>query len=256
MSTAAAYGSWRSPITATAIAAGEVPLSQPSIVDGDTYWLEGKPLEGGRIVLVHVSAGGSRQELTPAPYNIRTRVHEYGGGAYAIHASSVYFSNFKDQRLYRQDAGEAPRPITHEPAIPSGERYADACVTHDGHLLMCVREIHASESPDATNELAVLPTDGSAEAQTIASGHDFYSSPRISPDGRQLAWLTWDHPRMPWDGSELWVADLAADGSLSNEHRVAGGAEESIFQPEWSPAGELHRQSAMGFRHGDVRVSG
>ncbi len=181
MSTAAAYGSWRSPITATAIAAGEVPLSQPSIVDGDTYWLEGKPLEGGRIVLVHMSADGSRQELTPAPYNVRTRVHEYGGGAYAIHGSSVYFSNFKDQRLYQQDAGEAPRPITHEPAIPSGERYADACVTHDGRLLMCVREIHASESPDATNELAVLPTDGSAEARTVASGHDFYSSPRISP---------------------------------------------------------------------------
>src|SRR5207244_4033369 len=119
-------------------------------------------------------------------------------------------------------------------------RYADAQRTADGRTLICVRERHGSEGPDATNELVVLPADGSGEARVVASGHDFYSSPRISPDGRQLAWLVWDHPRMPWDGSELWVGDLAADASISNALRVAGNEHESIFQPEWSPTGELH----------------
>jgi dipeptidyl aminopeptidase/acylaminoacyl peptidase len=152
----------------------------------------------------------------------------------------VFFSNFADQRLYRQDAGQEPRPITPEPTIPSGVRYADARLTADGRMLICVRERHESEGPDATNELVAMPADGSKEARIIASGHDFYSSPRISPDGRRLAWLVWDHPRMPWDGSEVWVGDLAADGSISNARKIAGGPEESIFQPEWSPTGELH----------------
>ncbi|MBV9580701.1 MAG: S9 family peptidase, partial [Chloroflexi bacterium] len=181
-----------------------------------------------------------RQELTPAPYYVRTRVHEYGGGAYLVAGRNpaVFFSNFADQRLYRQDPGHAPRPLTPEPTVPSGVRYADAQLTPDERWLICVRERHtAAEGAEAVNELAVLSADGSGdeEGRVIASGHDFYSSPRISPDGRRLAWLSWDHPRMPWDGTELWVADLAADGSVSNTQRLAGGAEESIFQPEWSP---------------------
>src|SRR5919202_579760 len=240
MSEAAPYGSWRSPITASLIAAGEVPLAAPDIVAGDVYWLEGKPLEGGRVVLVKHAAAGTRQELTPKPCYVRTRVHEYGGGAYVVHDSTGFFSNFGDQRLYRQDAGQDPRPITPEPHIPAGLRYADACLARDGRLVLCVRERHETEGTEATNELVALPSDGSGEARVIASGHDFFSSPRISPDGRQLAWLTWDHPRMPWDGSELWLADLAGDGSVSNERCIAGGPEESIFQPEWSPAGELY----------------
>ena len=240
MPEAAPYGSWRSPITAALIAAGEVPLSVPAIVDGDIYWLEAKPVEGGRVVLVKLDADGTRRELTPRPFYVRTRAHEYGGGAYAVHDSTVFFSNFSDQRLYRQDAAGEPRPITPEPKVPAGLRYADACLTADGRLLTCVRERHETDGPEATNELVVMPADGSAEPRVIAAGHDFYSSPRISPHGRQLAWLTWDHPRMPWDGSQLWVANLAADGSLSAERSVAGGPEESIFQPEWSPSGELH----------------
>lgn len=240
MPEAAPYGSWRSPITAALIAAGEVSLSAPDVVDGDAYWLEGKPLEGGRVVLVKLAADKARQELTPRPYYVRTRAHEYGGGAYAVHGSTVFFSNFADQRLYRQDPGEEPRPITPEPRVAAGQRYADACVTADGRRLICVRERHEAEGPEAINELVVMPTDGSAEPRVIAVGHDFYSSPRISPDGRRLAWLTWDHPRMPWDGTELWTADLADDASLSNEACVAGGPQESVFQPEWSPAGELH----------------
>ncbi|HEX8967258.1 MAG TPA: S9 family peptidase, partial [Chloroflexota bacterium] len=204
MATAAAYGSWRSPITAAAIAAGEVSLSSPDIANDDVYWLEGKPLEGGRIVVVRVGRNGSRQELTPAPFNVRTRVHEYGGGSYLIHHSSVFFSNFADQRLYRLDAGQAPRAITPVPAFPAGLRYADACVSDARGLLICVRERHETDGREATNELVAVAADGSGQARIIASGHDFYSSPRLSPDGRYLAWLSWDHPRMPWDGTELW----------------------------------------------------
>jgi dipeptidyl aminopeptidase/acylaminoacyl peptidase len=240
MPEAARYGSWRSPITASLIAAGEVPLSAPDIVAGDVYWLEGKPLEGGRVVMVRRAADGTRDELTPKAYYVRTRVHEYGGGAHLIVGSTLFFSNFADQRLYRQDAGQEPRPITPEPRIAAGLRYADARPTADGRLLICVRERHQAEGAEPINELVALSADGSREARIIASGHDFYATPRISPDGRQLAWLTWDHPRMPWDGTELWLADLAPDGSVSNERRIAGGPEESIFQPEWSPAGELH----------------
>src|SRR5579872_7353222 len=233
MPQAAPYGSWRSPITAAAIASREVGVGSPDIVGGDVYWLEAKPLEGGRVVVVRISAADAqREELTPAPYYVRTRVHEYGGGAYVVHGSTIFFSNFGDQRLYRQDPGGAPRPITPEPEVPSGERYADAVVTGDGHWLICVRERHVeAERTEAVNELVVLPTDGSADARVIASGHDFYSSPRIAPGGRQLAWLSWDHPCMPWHGSTLTVADMMADGGLSNERCVAGGTSESIFQP-------------------------
>jgi dipeptidyl aminopeptidase/acylaminoacyl peptidase len=238
---AAPFGSWRSPITAAAIASHAVPLSMPEILDGDVYWLEGKPLEGGRVTVVRYGGDGSRQELTPAPFYVRTRVHEYGGGAYVVHGSTIYFSNFADQRLYRQRIGGTPEPITPQPEIASGVRYADFTSTADGRLLIGVRERHSSaEGPEAINELVAMPSDGSADAQVIAEGHDFYSSPRISRDGRRLAWLNWDHPRMPWDGSELWVADLASDGTLSSHRQVAGGPEESIFQPEWSPDGVLH----------------
>ena len=242
MAEAAPFGSWRSPISAASIAAGKVPLSAPDIVGDDVYWLEGKPLEGGRVVVVRQAADGSRQELTPSPFSARTRVHEYGGGAYVVHGSTVFFTHFGDQRLYRQDVHSAapPRPITPEAEVSSGLRYADMQVTADGQHIVCVRERHASDGREATNELVVLPTDGSAEPRTISTGHDFFASPRLSPEGRQLAWLVWDHPRMPWDGSELYLADLQSDGSLANERIVGGGPTESIFQPEWSPTGELH----------------
>src|SRR5919199_6371254 len=236
----APFGAWRSPVSASTVAAGEVPVGAADIVGADVYWTEGKPLEGGRTTLVHLAPDGTRTERVPAPLYVRTRVHEYGGGAYVVHGSSIFFSNFADQRLYRLDARAEPRPISPEPSVPAGERFADAQVTADGRLLVCVREIHPTDGREALNELAVLPTDGSAPPRTIVSGHDFYSSPRISPDGTRLAWLSWDHPRMPWDGTELWIGDFAADGRVTSERKVAGGEEESIFQPEWSPSGDLH----------------
>src|SRR5579859_8205625 len=157
MPEAAPYGSWRSPISAAAIAAGEVSLGSPDVVGSDVYWLEGKPLEGGRVVVVHAGADGTREELTPPPFYVRTRAHEYGGGAYLVSGSTIFFSNFADQRLYRQDAGGPPRAITAEPSVPSGDRFADAQATRDRAALVCVRERHTSpETPDAVNELVML----------------------------------------------------------------------------------------------------
>lgn len=240
MSRVAQFGSWHSPISAARVAADAVPIAQPSCIDDDVYWLEGRPDEGGRYVLIRMSGNGRRTELTPKQFDVRTRVHEFGGGAYLVTTSSVFFSNFADQRLYRQDRGSQPVPITAEPLTPSADRFADARVTADEQLLVCVRERHPSDGGEAINELVVVPTDGTAAPRIIVAGHDFFSTPRISPDGQCLAWLTWDHPRMPWDGTELWVGDFHADGSVTGARLVAGGPSESIFQPEWSPTGVLH----------------
>src|SRR5262249_44480315 len=187
---------------------------------------------------VRCSPGGSPIDLIPRTFNARSRVHEYGGGAYSIHNGSLFFSNFKDQRLYRMDS-ERPVPITPEPASPSALRYADGRVTPDGRIIISVRERH-SEGHEPINEIVTIPTDGSAPPSVILGGYDFYSFPRVSADGKKLAWTCWSHPRMPWDGTELWVGDLRSDGSLVNSRLVAGSSSESIFQPEWSPDGSLY----------------
>ena len=177
--------------------------------------------------------------MTGEGVNARTRVHEYGGGSYALGGDALFFSDFADQRLYRQDPGPAtPRPITPEPPAPAAHRYADACPTPDGRLLVCVRERH--HDGEVVNELVAVPTDGGGEPVVLAAGRDFYASPRVSPDGRRLAWLEWDHPNMPWDGTELRLAELAGDALAGDPVTVAGGPEESVVQPEWSPDGVLH----------------
>jgi dipeptidyl aminopeptidase/acylaminoacyl peptidase len=150
----------------------------------------------------------------------------------------VFFTQFEDQRLYRQDPGAAPIPIG--PDVGGALlRYADMTVDQARDRLIYVQEDHLASDREAVNTLAAIGTRG-GPVMTLARGHDFYSSPRLSPDGARLAWLSWDHPNLPWDGTELWVAEMAADGSLSRPQLVAGGPEESIFQPEWSPAGVLH----------------
>jgi dipeptidyl aminopeptidase/acylaminoacyl peptidase len=262
--TVAPYGSWRSPITAKLIAEGGVGIMWPQSVGRSLFWVELRPLEDGRYVVVRRAPDGKVADVTPAGVSARTLVHEYGGGMYVAFrvegGESVIFSDQSDQRLYRQDlrpapghapaagggpAGEAgpavwspPRPITPEPPAARAHRYADGRVTPDGRLLVSVRERHEAGG-EVINELVSLPTDGSAAPRVVASGHDFYAAPRLSPDGRRLAWLTWDHPRMPWDGTELWTAALAGDGSVTGERLVAGGTDESILQPLWSPSGEL-----------------
>ncbi|MBV9356097.1 MAG: S9 family peptidase [Chloroflexi bacterium] len=235
----ASYGSWRSPISAALVAGGDVPLGGVSLFEGGACWLEGRPLEGGRYVVVRRQLDGTTRDLTPPGFNVRTRVHEYGGGAWLVDGSTLVFSNFADQRLYRQDGDESPRPITPEPAVPAGDRFAEARLTPDGQWLICVRERHTDTGSEAKNELAILPADGSQPPRTLVDGHDFFSSIAISPDGRRLAWLAWDHPRMPWDGSDLWVGQLTPDG-VTDARRVAGSPEESIYQPGWDREGRLH----------------
>ena len=241
MTVAAPFGTWRSPISAEMVSAGAVSLMQPHLHEGVAYWLEGRPAEGGRSVLVRADAFSEPTDGTPPGFNVRTTVHEYGGGAYLLHDGAVYFSNFADQRLYRQDAGGDPVPIT--PDTGGRDRYADGRITPDGRSLVCVRERHPEpdDPSGVVNELVMIPPDGSSEPRTIPSGRDFYSTPRIVPDGSRLSWLEWNLPWMPWDGCELVVGELAGDGSLSGARRVAGlMGEESIFQPTWSPDGDLH----------------
>jgi dipeptidyl aminopeptidase/acylaminoacyl peptidase len=240
--TEAPYGTWRSPIDGDAVARDSGwTYSMPTVSGGDVYWSESRPLEGGRDAIVVRRSGAAPADAIPADCSARTRVHEYGGGEFTVHDGTVFFCHDADQRIHRVDGDKAPRPITPEPATPFGLRYADLRVTPDGRWIVGVRE--RDGDPEHINELVALAADGSGEPHVIASGHDFYSSPRVSPDGTQLAWLTWDHPRMPWEGSELWVAELAPDATLSGERLVAGGPAEAIVQPQWSPDGVLHFSS-------------
>ncbi|MCX8103153.1 MAG: prolyl oligopeptidase family serine peptidase [Candidatus Bipolaricaulota bacterium] len=237
MPTIASYGSWKSPITADLIARGAVRLMQVVLDGEDIYWLESRPAEGGRYVIVKRSPDGTVSDVTPAPFYARTTVHEYGGGDFCVHNGTVYFSNFKDQRLYVQKPSAAPQPITPEKAF----RYADAVMDTHRNRLVCVREDHTIVGREAVNTIVSVNLDGDPEGgRVLVSGNDFYASPRISPDGTKLAWLTWNHPNMPWDGTELWVAEIAPDGSLRNFQKIAGGPTESIFQPEWAPHGTLY----------------
>ena len=233
----APYGSWKSPITADLIVSGTVGLDAITL-DGDAvYWIEARPEEAGRNVIVRRGADGSVSDLTPRNMNARTRVHEYGGAAYSVVDGRVFFSNFSDQRLYRQDPGATPRPLT--PAADM--RYADSVPDPPRARLVCVREDHTTGAAEAVNAIVGVRWDGDdAGGRVLAGGNDFYSSPRLSPDGARLAYLTWNHPNMPWDGTELWVADLGADGSVARAARVAGGRRESIFQPEWARDGALY----------------
>ncbi|MBN1979064.1 MAG: S9 family peptidase [Anaerolineae bacterium] len=229
----APYGSWKSPITTDLIVSKTIGLGQIALDGQDVYWSEGRPSEGGRNVIVRRTPDGRTTDVTPPPFNARTRVHEYGGGAFFVFDGTVYFSNFADQRLYRQDAGNEPQPVTPEIAL----RYADG--VFDRQRAICVREDHTEPGREAVNAIASIDLE-SGDSQVLASGHDFYASPRLSPDGAQLAWLAWNHPNMPWDGTELWIGELQPDGSLGHARCVAGGVDESIFQPEWSPDGTLY----------------
>jgi len=234
----APYGSWKSPITSDLIVEGSVGLSQPLFDGDDIYWLEMRPKEAGRNVIIKRSPTGTSVDVNQPPFNARTRVHEYGGGDYIVNKGLVCFSNFSDQRLYRQDGVEGtPQALT----APGEMRYADSCMDQARGRLICVREDHTPRDTEAVNSIVSVNLEPGDNLGTIlVAGNDFYATPRISPDGSQLAWLTWNHPNMPWDGCELWVGEFAEDGTLSSSRWVAGGAAESIFQPEWSPDGVLY----------------
>ena len=239
--TVSAYGTWASPISAEMVAEAGVRLSAPWLERDAVWWLEGRAAEAGRTVLVRLDPGADPVDVVPQGFNVRTSVHEYGGGAYCVHDGVAYVSSFDDQRLYRIDPESRPVPIT--PAVPNRRhRYADGRITPDGSFWIGVRERHAASdrARDVVNELVAVPTDGPTEPRVIVSGRDFYSNPRVTPDGTRLCFLAWDLPWMPWDGCELYAADIADDGEVANVEHVAGkDGEESIWQPEWSPAGDL-----------------
>ncbi|MCR4346973.1 MAG: S9 family peptidase [Sulfuricaulis sp.] len=232
--TIAPYGSWKSPITADRIVEGGVGLGQVALDGSDIYWSEMRPAEGGRHVILRWREG-TVEEILPAPFSARTRVHEYGGGAFAVDEGVLYFSNDNDQLLYRLAPGNPPHAIT----TGTEKRYADAVIDRRHHRLLCVGEDH-SVGGEPVNTIVAIDLEGQCEARVLVAGQDFYASPRLSPDGRQLAWLSWNHPDMPWDGTELWLADMGPDGLPVNPQCVAGNREESVFQPLFAPDGTLY----------------
>jgi dipeptidyl aminopeptidase/acylaminoacyl peptidase len=237
----APYGSWKSPITSDLIVAQSVALSEVRLDGDNIYWAEGRPQEQGRAVVVRADwRGGNTTDITPKPCSARTRVHEYGGGAWTVAAGMICFSNFSDGRLFRQRNGEPhPEPLT--PAPPTRERqwrYADGVIDHRRRRWIGVREDHTLDGEPVNAIVAVnLGQAGSAPGRVLVGGHDFFASPRLSPSGDRLIWLAWDHPNMPWNGTTLFLSDLDEAGHVLEPQIVAGGVAESIFQPEWSPDG-------------------
>ncbi|GBF78704.1 S9 family peptidase [Aphanothece sacrum] len=234
----APFGSWKSPITSDVIVAGSISIGGIMFDAEDIYWLEGRPTEGGRNVLVKRSPDGTMSDITPQPFNVRSRVHEYGGGSFLVVAGIVYFVNFSDQRLYQQLPDQTPQPLTPE----GNRRYADLILDKKQNRLICVSEDHSNNGEEPENTIVSVDIK-TGQIEILVKGHDFYSSPRLSPDGTQLAWISWDHPNMPWDGTKLWLGHMEEDGSLGKIISVAGNTDESISEPKWSPDGKLYFSS-------------
>jgi dipeptidyl aminopeptidase/acylaminoacyl peptidase len=235
----APFGSWKSPITADAILAGGIGLGGVAIDGDDLYWSESRPTEKGRNVLVKRDRNGTTVDLTPATFNVRTRVHEYGGGSFLIEKGTTYFVNFIDQRIYTQSLNGEPKALTSE----SEKRYADFILDSTRNRLITVCEDHRSDSHEPDNFLASINLE-TGEIKTLVSGNDFYSSPRLSPNQSQLSWITWEHPNLPWDSTQLWLADINTTGELENIRCIAGQDQiESISEPKWSSDGMLYFSS-------------
>ncbi len=230
------FGSWKSPITAESLVTTSIGLGSIWLDGTDIYWLEKRPQEKGRNVIVGYSSKQTK-EITPQAYSVRTRVHEYGGGAFVIVDRTVYFSNYSDGKLYRQHLGDSPEALTSQ----IQQRYADLIVDRHHNRLLCICEDHSPEG-EAKNTIVTVDL-ATGEVNHLISGSDFYSSPRLSPNGRQLAWLSWEHPNLPWDSTYLWLAEINPDGSLTAPQCIAGGETESICEPKWSPDGRLYFSS-------------
>ena len=241
---AAPCGTWISPITPAALVAGAVGISEAvPTAEGSLWWAESRPDEGGRTVLMR-HADGTTAEITPPSANVRTTVHEYGGGAWWASERVAWYVDHADQRLYRVVPGEDPVALSPAPDTPKALRYADFRPSSDGRWLIGVGERHVG-AEEPLNTIVAIATDGSERLVTLLEGADFYGSPRLSPDGASLAWIEWDHPNMPWDDTTLRAAALVADADairVGEARTVAGGrqAGEAVVQPEWAPDGTLH----------------
>jgi dipeptidyl aminopeptidase/acylaminoacyl peptidase len=239
----APYGSWESPIKAEAIASATLKLGWTRYDGADLYWLEGRPAEGGRIVLVKRAADGKIEDVTPQGFNTRTLVHEYGGGAYVVADGVAYFSNLADQNLYCvRSKDDKPKVLT---TAGDTMRYADMSVDKKRNRIICVREDHSFVKTvgEAQASIVAIPLDGEPSAGVqLVVGANFYSTPRVSPDGSKLMWLTWNHPNMPWDGTWLQIAQFEDHkrGLVGNIETIAGSESESLFQPEWGADGSVY----------------
>lgn len=232
------FGSWKSPITSDLIVQGAVGLSSVCLDGDDIYWLESRPSEGGRNVIVRRTSDGKNNDITPAYFSVRTRVHEYGGGAYIVNNKTVYFSNFVDQCVYQQKFNESPKLLT----VPSPRRYADFCLDKKRNKLICVCEDHSQDSYEPENYLVSIDLN-SGEIKVLVKGADFYASPRLNSTGEMLAFISWNHPDMPWDSSRLGIAIINPDGAVAGVHYITTGKNESICELKWSPNGQLYFSS-------------
>lgn len=228
-----ACGSWPSPISAEAVVRQGNRLFQPQLADGQLYWLETRPGEDGRTVLVRQGADGTPEDVVPQPFSIRSRVHEYGGGAYRVAGDYVFFVDNNDQAVYLIVKGLPPRRLTME----THHRHADLHWDDTRQRIVCVCEDHSGDGEPVNMLVAIEPN---GRKTVLTRGRDFYSSPRVSPDGRRIAWLAWSHPQLPWDGTELWLGPVEDDGSVGTPRQISGGSDESIFQPDWGPDGRLY----------------
>jgi dipeptidyl aminopeptidase/acylaminoacyl peptidase len=252
MTTVAPYGSWVSPISAADLTGSdhpEGPVQHGCFAAGQFWWSKSMPNEAGRHAVLRRSAEQAPEMVLPAPWNPRSRVHEYGGGAWTVTSDGVLvFVHYDDQRLYRLDPGAGqPRPLTPAPAEPAALRYGDLTLmaTRPGEL-WCIRETHHDGA--VTRDIVALPLDGSgaddpAVVRSVVSGSDFLISPRVCPNGRRLAWVAWNHPQLPWDGTELRVAELGEDGVAGPYRALIGSATESVLQPEWADDEALYAVS-------------
>jgi dipeptidyl aminopeptidase/acylaminoacyl peptidase len=226
------FGSWQSPITADSIVADSIGLGSIVLDGTDIYWLESRPQEAGRNVVVRRTNDGNITDITPPEYNVRNRVHEYGGAAYTVVDQQIYFSNNSENCLYTQDlAGEHPERVLQLTFDPK-HRYADLIIDPRHQRLICVQEEHDSAGFEPLNTIVSISLTNPKDTHVLAGGCDFYAAPRLSPDGTKLAWLSWNHPNLPWDATSLQVATMS-NGYLSAPTLIAGGADEAIFQPQW-----------------------
>ena len=236
------FGSWVSPITANMLVSGAKGISEV-VPDGQSvWWAESRPSESGRVAIMRWQDGDS-QEITPATANVRTTMHEYGGGAWWAEGGVLWYVDYSDQRLRQLTTDKGVEILSAEPTDAKALRYADIRPTLCKQWLICVHEKHSAQTDEPQNLLLAVATDGSGNTIELTLGADFYGSPVLSPNGKQLAWVQWDHPNMPWDDTTLMLADIDVSESsikLANTRVIAGGLDEAIVQPSWSPTGTLH----------------